>query len=350
MKPRGWLYLVAALMIASSAALIVLAVQGFLTGDPANSSQRVSGPGRATVTLAERGTYTISYEHRMGGNVSGNIPSALSSMQLEVVSPASPAPVHTHAPSGVFATSDGSTEYLAIAEFRVDRPGTYSLASRYADGQSGPRIVLVITPGSPEDAATSALEFLAAGALLLAGFGIGAVTLFLKIAPGLLLRRGLTPVVRGEGRREAVTNACDPVGIWRALDRVYALSQQLPLELHARVAQIRAKILRLLPHVSGFPIGSRDLFVIQRTATEYLPMSVDAYLALPTTYATTAVLHNGKTALQILGDQLDLLEVNVDEIAEAVGRRASERLLVHGGFLAESFGRKSNELGLQPFD
>ena len=134
----------------------------------------------------------------------------------------------------------------------------------------------------------------------------------------------------------------------RALDRVGAMSQRLPEEPRAKVAEIIGAILELIPQAGLFPPGSRDLFVLQRTATEYLPTSVDAYLALPASYATTAVLRDGRTALQILGDQLDLLDVEVGEIGDAVRHRDSERLLVHGRFLEQVFGRGSNELELPP--
>jgi hypothetical protein len=114
------------------------------------------------------------------------------------------------------------------------------------------------------------------------------------------------------------------------------------------VAKITGEILELLPHASRFPFGSRDLFVLQRTATEYLPTSVDAYLALPASYASTAVLRDGKTAVRILGDQLELLDVELGEIGEALRRRDSERLLLHGRFLEQALGHGSNELELPP--
>lgn len=147
--------------------------------------------------------------------------------------------------------------------------------------------------------------------------------------------------------RMEATDAFDSVAIQRALDGVYALSQrQLPQGLHAKVAEIRKEILELLPHASEFPPGSRELFVVQQTATDYLPTSVETYLALPATYATTAVLPGGKTALQILADQLDLLDKKMDEIDDAVRHRDSERLLIHGRFLEDAFGSQSKELDL----
>ena len=88
--------------------------------------------------------------------------------------------------------------------------------------------------------------------------------------------------------------------------------------------------------------------MLQRVATDYLPTSIEAYLALPQDYATTGVLPGGKTALQVLADQLDLLDRKMDEIGDTVRQQDSERLLVHGRFLEESFGGQSEDLHLPP--
>lgn len=178
----------------------------------------------------------------------------------------------------------------------------------------------------------------------LAVFGSLAVAMAYGIVAGRLL---LWPATAVSGQ-EAM-DAFDPHEIRRALDRALKMSQEgLPQELHAKVAEIRMEILELLPHTADFPTGSRDLFVLQRTATDYLPTSIEAYLALPQTYATTGVLEGGKTPLQLLKDQLDLLDWKMDEIGEALRQRDSERLLVHGRFLEECFGRRSEDLSLPP--
>ena len=91
-----------------------------------------------------------------------------------------------------------------------------------------------------------------------------------------------------------------------------------------------------------FPAGSQDLFVIQRTATDYLPTTLQAYLALPPQYAATKVVGEGKTALQVLSDQLDLLDSKMDEISEAAHKQDSDRLLANGRFLEERFGNRSD--------
>src|SRR5690349_24840721 len=83
----------------------------------------------------------------------------------------------------------------------------------------------------------------------------------------------------------------------------------------------------LLPHYADFPPGSPDLFVVGRTATDYLPSALQAYLNLPRTYATLHKMPNGKTADQVLDDQLTLLSSKMDEVADAVHKKDSDALL-----------------------
>lgn len=145
----------------------------------------------------------------------------------------------------------------------------------------------------------------------------------------------------------AAPDAFDPEVVRRGLDAAFAFSQaSLPADLHARVAAIRQKIVDLLPGTQELPIGSHDLYVLQRTATDYLPTSLRAYAALPPNYAASAVLPGGKTAYQALEEQLGLLDAKMDEIGEAIRQLDSERLLAHGRFLEEIFGGQQGELRL----
>ena len=52
---------------------------------------------------------------------------------------------------------------------------------------------------------------------------------------------------------------------------------------------------------------------------------VEAYLALPYAYATTRDLEGGKTPLDLLRAQLQLLDEKLDEITDAVHRRLKSR-------------------------
>jgi hypothetical protein len=141
----------------------------------------------------------------------------------------------------------------------------------------------------------------------------------------------------------------DPRAIRQSLDHAYQMTHgRLPVDVQTRVARIRAEILDLLPHAAEFPVGSQDLFVLRRTAIDYLPRTIEAYLALPTAYATKQVVQDGKTPLQVVREQLELLDTQMGEIAEAVRQRDSDRLLANGRFLEERFGQTADGVSLPP--
>lgn len=154
----------------------------------------------------------------------------------------------------------------------------------------------------------------------------------------------------GPRRRPKVAgDTFDPQQIRRSLDRAYQMTHgRLPADAQRKVAEIRQEILELLPHAAEFPPGSPDLFVVRRMAEDYLPKTIEAYLALPSSYATGRVVQAGRTPLQVLQEQLELLDAKMDEITEAVRRRDSDRLLANGLFLEERFGRPGDGLGLPP--
>jgi hypothetical protein len=143
----------------------------------------------------------------------------------------------------------------------------------------------------------------------------------------------------------------DVPAIGRALDAtVQMTSGRLPSEIQLIVAEIRREIIELLPRTRAFPLGSEDLYVIERTATDYLPTTLQAYLTLPDAYARTQVLEGGRTPLQLLREQLQLLDDRLDEIADAVRQQDSDRLLANGRFLEERFGPRPGGLALPPRD
>jgi hypothetical protein len=114
----------------------------------------------------------------------------------------------------------------------------------------------------------------------------------------------------------------------------------------AKVLKIRQIILGILPRSGNLPPGSPELFVIERTASDYLPISLQAYLNLPRAYATMHPVQDGKTPKEVLLDQLTLLENKMSEVADDVHRNDSDRLLANGRFLQERFGR--SPLSLKP--
>ena len=186
------------------------------------------------------------------------------------------------------------------------------------------------------------------GLVVLAG-GFGEWLLFGLFLWGLFAILGPGGHHRHHGRRR------DPMGLnWQGPaqqfpTQVYprnsdANAGRLPVDVQIKVETIRRKAEALIQYVDYFPTGSQDLYVVQRTTIEYLPNTVNAYLALPPGYANAAVSADGKTALQALWEQLNLLEAKLDQIASNVHRQNLDRLVANGRFLEERFGERPSEL------
>ncbi len=131
----------------------------------------------------------------------------------------------------------------------------------------------------------------------------------------------------------------DPDSIRRSLQRQLSIANgKLSPDLQSKLQDIADTIMGILPHYAEFPPGSPDLFVVGRTATDYLPSALQAYLNLPRAYATLHKMPNGKTADEVLSDQLTLLDSKMNEVADAVHKKDSDALLANGRFLEEKFG------------
>jgi len=198
--------------------------------------------------------------------------------------------------------------------------------------------------GSPRNIAGCALALVGL-ALHFAGV-LGAV--WVAVVPALYAIGAL--VVPSPRRQVSLAeDTFDAERIRRALDGTIDMARgRLPADVMARLAEIRARVLELLPQATDLPGGAQDLFVLQRTARDYLPTTLRMYLALPPDYATTRVLQDGKTSLDVLRDQLELLDGQMAEIADAVHKRDSDQLLAQGRFLEERFGHPTSALRLPP--
>ena len=139
----------------------------------------------------------------------------------------------------------------------------------------------------------------------------------------------------------------NPKDVRQTLDRqISSMAGRLPPEVMAKVLSIRQIILGILPRSGNLPPGSPELYILERTATEYLPTTLQLYLTLPGTYPTQHEVQDGKTPKELLLDQLGILETKMSEVAEDVQRNDADRLLTNGRFLEERFGR--SPLSLQP--
>ncbi|HKF75894.1 MAG TPA: hypothetical protein VKF59_07105 [Candidatus Dormibacteraeota bacterium] len=150
------------------------------------------------------------------------------------------------------------------------------------------------------------------------------------------------------GRWARAPDRFDPQRVRRALEDAYQMTHgRLPVEVQSDVARIRQRILALVPRADEFPLGSVDLFLLQRIAVDYLPTAIAAYLALPPGAATRPVQGN-LTPLDLLRHQLWLVEVRIAGIAETAEHRDVDNLVAHGRFLEEQLGDPSDDLSLPP--
>jgi len=133
----------------------------------------------------------------------------------------------------------------------------------------------------------------------------------------------------------------DPKDVLKALrQEISAASGRVPPEVIARIQRIELTIRsEILPRLDCLPPGSLELYLIERTARDYLPMAVDTYLRLPSGYVSSGPASQGWTPLQVLLDELDLLDAQMRRVADIVHHADMDRLLAHRRFLNDRFSR-----------
>jgi hypothetical protein len=130
----------------------------------------------------------------------------------------------------------------------------------------------------------------------------------------------------------------DPANLNRAMaEQERRLRGRVPDDVLAAVGRVHGQVREVLERRHALPPGSHDAFVVERTALDYLPTALESYLNLPRGYANRVPVSNGRTARQVLLDQLALLESKLGEVIEAVAKGDTDRLLAHGRFLEDAF-------------
>ncbi len=85
--------------------------------------------------------------------------------------------------------------------------------------------------------------------------------------------------------------------------------------------------------------------MLKQTVTRLLPDAIETYLRLPTAYANMNKLHNGKTAREVLEEQLLMLHEHVVSLEENLLSADVNSLLANGHFLQEKL-----QPGIKLFD
>jgi hypothetical protein len=166
----------------------------------------------------------------------------------------------------------------------------------------------------------------------------------LALAPALYV----VGVLAAPGRKRVdLATGIDPRNVRRSLDEIERrIRRRVPDAVRARVHHIAVTITQCIARADALGGGSSEVFGLVKTATDYLPTALQVYLDLPRAYADRRIVTGNKTALDLLIEQLDLMSKKMDEVAEAVHRADTDKLMAHGRFLAEKFGKSDRDLDL----
>jgi hypothetical protein len=187
---------------------------------------------------------------------------------------------------------------------------------------------------------------LAGSALALVGAGlaladpVGAQGLLL--VAGLYLAGALS--VRGNPRVSRY--GFEPRRVLKSLaEQIGAAAGRVPPQVLTRLQRIELTIrTEILPRLDCLPLGAPELYLVERTVSDYLPTAVEAYLRLPNGYVSSQPGSHGRAALDVLVEELDFLDAEMRQVAEIVHRRDMDRLLAHKRFLVDRFRREDAQV------
>ena len=104
----------------------------------------------------------------------------------------------------------------------------------------------------------------------------------------------------------------------------------------AALLRIRHSAELALPTTDGpLDLTNHETWLVRQICTDYLPGALEHYIALPSDLASEPVL-DGRSARDVLDEQLALIESRLDEMAAHTYRREANGLLTHARFVADS--------------
>lgn len=212
--------------------------------------------------------------------------------------------------------------------------GSAIVPFRSSEPASAPGRGLASYLTSRRNLAGSAMALLGAGLIVADPVGI----------QGLLLVAGLylAGVLAVRGKARVSRFGFDPKHVHKSLaEQIAAAAGRVPPEVLSRMQRIDLTIrTEILPRLDCLPLGAPELYLVERTVTDYLPTAVEAYLRLPSGYVSSQPGSHGRAALEVLLEELDFLDAEMRQVAEAVHRTDMDRLLAHKRFLIDRFRRE----------
>jgi hypothetical protein len=115
---------------------------------------------------------------------------------------------------------------------------------------------------------------------------------------------------------------------------------RLPTLLQTKVLQLCDALDQLLAqweHSKG-ALSLQESFHARHIAISYLPEALKTYLSIPSSYAASHVMDNGKTAQDTFDSTLAELQGKVLELGNDLAEQDSQAFLSHSRFLKDKFG------------
>jgi hypothetical protein len=134
-----------------------------------------------------------------------------------------------------------------------------------------------------------------------------------------------------------IADSLTPEQMLRALDKMIDASRsQLTSEMLAHLASIRSSAADVLPRLAG-GVTFGDLHTVRQTILNYLPETLARYVALPPAFRSSRPLKEGKTAKQLMTEQLGLLDEQLQQTVTSIAQGDAEALLANDLFLRQRF-------------
>ena len=145
----------------------------------------------------------------------------------------------------------------------------------------------------------------------------------------------------GWRRPEIERRIADTLTIEQTLEQLDAIVAKarpyLTDDMAKHLDGLRTSIVEVLPRLIGSRVANEDLFTVRETVFRYLPETLANYVALPPAFRVTHALKDGKTARDLLRDQLALLDDKMREIVANVAASDADALVANGKFLETKF-------------
>ncbi len=116
------------------------------------------------------------------------------------------------------------------------------------------------------------------------------------------------------------------------------MASRLDPEATAKLENIKNSLIAALGRLmQTVDESDANLYNVKQIALEYLPNTVDKYLALPQGLADNEPLSQGKTAQAAFHEQLNVLDGALNRMVTSLYQEDAQGLFVHGHFLRDKF-------------